>query len=88
MEISTYHVTGQCQCNVADACVIKQRFKAGSALRHIRYRKPWRCSRVSVYEIDGIKLCAQHAGKIALNYLLTHQRQLEAVQMKEVKDGS
>ena len=71
MEIEPCYNVGLCQCNVINACVIKKHFK--DAGRHIKYRKPWRCSRTSVYAIDGIRLCAQHAGKVALNHLLRGQ---------------
>ena len=35
--------------------------------------KQSQCCRVARYDIDGIKLCKQHAGLAALNYVLTTQ---------------
>lgn len=46
---------------------------------HVTKPAPWRnlssaiCSNVARFKLDGVKLCKQHAGIAALNYLLSEQ---------------
>ncbi len=70
---STVHHYGpveRCQCFLENRCEIESQLRRGMVYnRH----QPKRCTRDSVFEIDGITLCAQHAGKLALNHLIQCQ---------------
>lgn len=61
----------RCQCLLNNACEIKAAVKRG-----VKYgrNQPARCTRDSVYSIDGVNLCAQHAGKIALDFIISENR--------------
>ncbi len=51
----------RCEAQVSDTT---ERFN-----RELHRRKPSQCSLSASYEIDGKKLCARHAGKVALEIL-------------------
>jgi len=61
----------RCQCLLHNADHILRRKKQEHTFGR---RQPHRCTRDSTYRIDGIALCAQHAGKLALGYLIEEGR--------------
>ena len=57
----------RCQCLLHNACEIKARKSQGY---YPNSDQPHRCTRPSTYSIDGANFCTQHAGKMALDYLI------------------